>query len=568
MLARASLGDLCDVLAEAYGARVALTLEEPRHDGVRSLSYQDLADLVAGLAGGLVTAGVRRGDRVAVCTANRVDYALTCFAAVRLGAVAVPLHHHLKPVEVVAAAGRARARFLVADASTRPPSAPKGLVVLDALALDDEPVPAVSPRVKPDDDAIILFTSGTSGAPKGATLSSRALLAVARLAALVPDARAQRGVCALPLAHVMGLSTLLCSLMAGAPLHWISRFDAEQVLQRLQEQQATFFVGVPAMYAMLAEAGPERHDLSSVRLFASGADAMPPALVERFRKLGCAVRAPATGRPLLTAAFAEIYGMVELSGPAILKLTPPLPFDDGPVSGPLRRVLTRTHDRLWPTLGARGEQRLARLRGAVRGEAAAEAAHAALGIPIPPYRARIVDDHGRVVRAGVVGELELAGPGVSKGYDGDAEATRRSTQDGWLRTGDLAWKNRLGLIAFATRKKDVIKHGGFSVFPAEVEAQLCEHPAVAEAIVFGVPHQTKGAVPAAAVVLKAQGPGATELELLRWAREHIAPFKAPRSLALVARDAVPRNANRKVLKDELRQQLLHSGALRSDERGG
>lgn len=560
----ATLGDVWDRLADTYGTRTALTLEEPialEGAPVDRLSYVDLARLVALLAGALADVGVRPGDRVAVCTANRIDYALTCFAAVRAGAVAVPLHHHLTPAEVEAFLTRSRAAFLVADPATA--VARRGVVTLTtgaeglllrALA-DASPLPAR--KVAARDAALILFTSGTTGAPKGATITSRSLLAVARLAALVPDARDEQGACGLPLAHVMGMSTLLCVLLAGAPVHWISKFDAPAVLARLQALRATFFVGVPAMYALLAEEGPERFDLSKVKLWASGADAMPPQLVDRFRPLGCALRSP-RGRRLLTAAFAEIYGMVELSGPAIVKLTPPEPFDDGPVSAPVARAIERVRRAIAaraPKLaGAR-----ARARAAVLGRAEG-AASGALGIPIPPYRARVVDDEGRPVKAGVVGELELKGPGVTTGYDGDAAATARAKAGGWLRTGDLAWKNRAGLIAFATRKKDVIKHGGYSVFPAEVEAQLGEHPQVAEVVVFGVPHATKGAVPAAAVVLK-KGARVDEAALLAWARDHIAPFKAPRLLALVASSDVPRNANRKVLKDELRDRLLAQGAL-------
>ncbi|MCC7074423.1 MAG: AMP-binding protein [Deltaproteobacteria bacterium] len=560
----ATLADVWDRLADTYGARTALTLEEPialEGAPVDRLSYVDLARVIALLAGALVDAGVRAGDRVAVCTANRVDYALTCFAAVRAGAVAVPLHHHLKPAEVEAFLTRSRAGYLVADPSTA--VARRGVVTLttgvDGLltrALQDaSPLPAT--KVAARDAALILFTSGTTGAPKGATITSRSLLAVARLAALVPDARDERGVCGLPLAHVMGMSTLLCVLLAGAPVHWIAKFDAALVLARLQAQGATFFVGVPAMYALLAEEGPERFDLSSVKLWASGADAMPPALVERFRPLGCALRSP-RGRRLLTAAFAEIYGMVELSGPAIVKLTPPGPYDDGALSAPVTRAIERVRRAISaraPELaGAR-----ARARAALLGRAAG-ATSGALGILIPPYRARIVDDAGRPVRAGVVGELELKGPGVTTGYDGDAAATARARPGAWLRTGDLAWRNRAGLIAFATRMKDVIKHGGYSVFPAEVEAQLGAHPQVAEAVVFGVPHKSKGAVPAAAVVLK-KGAHIDEAALIAWAREHIAPFKAPRLLAIVTSADVPRNANRKVLKDELRSRLLASGAL-------
>ncbi len=545
---RATLGDLCDRLARAYGDRTALTCDWPvvlDGKGVFALTYKQLAARVATLAGALADKGVEPGDRVAVCMPNGLDYALTCFAAVRAGAVAIPLHHHLKQKEVESFVVRSKATHLVSSASVsvdRP-----GLVALREGVELERAIAISTPMTKAmpmeaGEPALILFTSGTTGAPKGATITSRSLLAVARLAALVPDARNESGVCGLPLAHVMGMSTLLCTLLAGAPLHWVTKFEAEPVLRAIQKRKASFFIGVPAMYAMLAEANPESFDLSSVRLWASGADAMNPALVERFRKLGCSFASP-RGRRLLTSAFAEIYGMVELSGPAILKLTPPQPFDDGPVSAPVRSALKRLRARVAPKPATVEEP-------------------TAMGILIPPYRARIVDDDGKLVKTGTVGELVLKGPGVTTGYDNDPEATAKTTKDGWLKTGDLARQNRAGLIAFATRKKDVVKHGGYSVFPAEVEAQLAAHPQIAEAVVFGVPHPTKGAVPAAAIVL-AKGATTNEADLLAWAREHIASYKAPRSLAIVRSEDIPRNANKKVMKDQLRDALVASSALKT-----
>lgn len=554
---KATLADLPDRLAAVYGDRVALTLDEPLRLHVLTageLTFQDLLEVTARLAGGLRAAGVGPGERVAICTENRIDYGLALFAVARAGAVAVPLHHHLKLAEVESLAVRSGARFLIADPEVAVKR--RGLTTLVAGrggSLDRAAAaatPLAAEAIGEDDAVAILFTSGTTGAPKGATLTSRSLLAVARLGALYPEAAEEHGVCALPQAHIMGLSVLLCSLIAGARLHWIAKFDATRVLHSISEQRATFFVGVPAMYAMLADAGAGETDLSSVKLWASGADAMPPPLVDLFRAQGCALTTP-MGQRLLSAAFAEIYGMVELSGPAILKLHPATPRSASKVTGQLRSALTKA--------GAM----LARLPGATRlREAVAPSSPKnekdtgrSFGIPIPPYRVRIVDEDGKPVKAGTVGELVIRGPGVTKGYDADPEATKKSTRDGWLFTGDLARKNRLGLIAFVTRKKDVIKHGGFSVFPAEVEAQIVAHPKIAEAVVFGAPHATKGAVPVAVVVL-AKKSKATEAELLAWCRENIAPYKSPRALAIVTDADIPRNANRKVLKDALREAML------------
>jgi len=553
---KATLADLPDRLAAVYGSRVALTLDEPLKLHVLTageLTFQDLLEVTARLAGGLRESGVGRGDRVAICTENRIDYGLSLFAVARAGGIAVPLHHHLKLAEVDSLATRSGAKFLIADPEVAVKR--RGLTTLVAGrggSLDRAAAaaaPLMPESIGEDDPVAILFTSGTTGAPKGATLTSRSLLAVARLGALYPEAAEEHGVCALPQAHIMGLSVLLCSLIAGARLHWIAKFDAQRVLHSIAAQRATFFVGVPAMYAMMADAGAGETDLSSVKLWASGADAMPPPLVDLFRAQGCALSTP-MGQRLLSAAFAEIYGMVELSGPAILKLHPATPRNASRVTGPLKNALSRAGGLLARLPGA------TRVRDAVMRSAAPDKdTGRSFGIPIPPYRVQIVDEHGKKVKAGTVGELVIRGPGVTKGYDADPEATKKSTKDGWLFTGDLARKNRLGLIAFVTRKKDVIKHGGFSVFPAEVEAQIAAHPAVAEAVVFGAPHKTKGAVPVAVVVL-AKKAKATEKELLAWCRDNIAPYKSPRALAIVSVGDIPRNANRKVLKDALRDAML------------
>jgi long-chain acyl-CoA synthetase len=519
---RATLADLWDRLAEAYGRRTVLTLAEPLALKILTaseLTHEDLLDVIARTAGGLQELGVRRGERVAICTANRVDYAISIFAAIRAGAIAVPLHHGLKPGEIATLARQAKARLAIVERATgrlkgtRTVFAGRGGEVDEATAAS----PRIPPEtIDPEAPAAILFTSGTTGVPKGATLTSRSLLAVARLAALVPDAGDERGVCGLPLAHVMGLSTFLFNALAGSRMHWLTKFDAGAAMDAIAAQRSTFFIGVPAMYAMLAEEGAESRDLSTIKLWASGADAMPPALAAKFQTWGCALRSP-LGQRLLTAAFAEVYGMVELSGPAILKLHPPVPASE--------RVMKRF-------TGAN-----------------------AYGIPIPPYRAKIVDDAGKPSKAGTVGELLIKGPGVTKGYDRDPKATGKATDGGWLKTGDFAKRNRLGLISFVSRKKDVIKHGGFSVFPAEVEAQLMTHGEIAEAVVIGAPHPTKGAVPVA-VVVKSKGSSLTEMALLDWCKAEIAGYKSPRAVLFVKSAEIPRNANKKVLKDALKEAML------------
>ena len=265
------------------------------------------------------------------------------------------------------------------------------------------------------------------------------------------------------------------------------------------------FIGVPAMYRMLLEAGAEDRDLGSIRVWASGADVMPPELARRFQRMGGSATIPGTNRSVGEALFVEGYGMVEVGGAVATRLSPPfvpLPLGD------------------------------------------------ALGITLPGYRTRVVDDDGRDVPAGTVGELWVRGPGVLDGYHGNPEASAAAvTPDGWLRTGDLARRGPLGLLVFAGRKKDVIKNGGYSVYAVEVEASLCQHPDVLEAAVVGLPDERSGEVPAAAVRLR---PGATTTaeDIVTWAAGAMAPYKAPRRVVVV--DDLPRTGTTKVQKDGLR----------------
>jgi acyl-CoA synthetase (AMP-forming)/AMP-acid ligase II len=303
----------------------------------------------------------------------------------------------------------------------------------------------------------------------------------------------------------MGFASLAGLAVAGIPVCFLPRFSAVKVLDTIEGRRSTMFIGVPAMYRMMLEAGAEQRDLGSVRVWASGADVMPPELARRFQRMGGSVTIPGTDRSVGEALFVEGYGMVEVGGAVATRLSPPffsLPIGD------------------------------------------------ALGVTLPGYRTRVVDDDGRDVPPGTVGELWVRGPGVLDGYHGNAEASAAAvTTDGWLRTGDLARRGPLGLLVFAGRKKDVIKNGGYSVFAVEVEASLTEHPDVLEAAVIGLPDERSGEVPAAAVRLR---PGATVTtdELVSWAAGAMAPYKAPRRIVVV--DDLPRTGTTKVQKDGLR----------------
>jgi acyl-CoA synthetase (AMP-forming)/AMP-acid ligase II len=293
---------------------------------------------------------------------------------------------------------------------------------------------------------------------------------------------------------------------AGIPTYLLPRFNPVKVLEAIENRRATMFVGVPAMYRMLDEASASEYDLTSVRVWASGADAMPADLAERFKKMGATLTVPLLGA-VGQATFAEGYGMVEVGGGVAGKVS--LPYVG---SGP-----------------------------ALLGEA--------LGFALPGYELRVVGEDGVEAPSGQVGELQVKGPGVLSAYWGDDDATAAVlTDDGWLRTGDLARKGPLGLLVFEGRSKHVIKHGGYSVYALEVEQALEQHPDVREAAVVGLPDERLGEIPAAAVRLT-EGTTLEDVGLESWAKERLADYKVPKRW--VAVDELPRTGTTKVQKAEL-----------------
>jgi acyl-CoA synthetase (AMP-forming)/AMP-acid ligase II len=479
-----TLGTLFDRLEKVHGDRQLVTEAE---DGL-DLTYEQAARRVRRWAGG-IAAQVEPGAVVVVATANGYEQLLLCCAAARAGALPAPVNDQMRPEEVA---------HVVDDSGA-------ALVLRSAGSVDGADSQAEAHKAEPDDVAALFYTSGTTGKPKGAALTHKALVGQAASAALWP-ARLHRdeAVIALPVAHIMGFAVLIGLGVAGIPTFLLPRFNPVKVLDAIESRRATMFVGVPAMYRMLDEAHAAERDLTSVRVWASGADAMPPELAERFKKMGATITVPLLGA-VGQAAFAEGYGMVEVGGGVAAKLSPPF-LGSGPF----------------------GE---------------------ALGFALPGYEMRVVDDDDAEVPGGQVGELQVKGPGVLKAYWGDDDATAAVlTDDGWLRTGDLARKGPLGLLVFEGRSKHVIKHGGFSVYALEVEQALEQHPDVLEASVVGLPDERLGEVPVAAVRL-ADGTTLEQAALAAWAEERLAEYKVPKRF--VAVDDLPRTGTSKVQKTEL-----------------
>ncbi|MBU1669866.1 MAG: AMP-binding protein [Actinobacteria bacterium] len=522
-----TFGNFMDRLAEVYGDKTCFHLDRPLDYSFmsgESQTFEQWREFVDRMANVFEKdLDVRKGDRVVVDMSNRIEIPFTCFALMKIGAVAVPINFMLTAKEIAYIADDAGAKLMVTDKpvfevqmkeQSAVPSIERWAVWEKAEQLPGEFVeikpliekapPTYPPQEKDPDELVgIFYTSGTTGFPKGAMMTSRSLLTAQRLtAAIIPTTSKDIGVMALPLAHLFGFGLTLISLSGGLTGYFVRSFDPHRIMDAIQKSRATIFVGVPAMYTMMLEAGLDEHDLSSVRIWGSSADAMPDEIAKEFKKRGRLRLGPLD----LDSIFLDAYGMVELSSLACLKM--PLPGIKFPPK--------------------------------------------CVGFPMPPIRTRILDEQGGRVRRGEVGELAVKGPCVMKGYWNKPEETAEQMVEGWFRTGDMARKDRFGRIYFADRKKDVVKSGGYSVFSVEVEQEILENPAVADVAIVGIPHPTKKEAPVAICVLE-EGSTVTEEELHAWCRENIARYKSPRRVIIISMEEMPRTPTMKVLKRELRQ---------------
>lgn len=480
-----TLGTIMASLAAIHGSSRLVTEAD---DGL-CISYTQAAKRVARWAGG-IRERVEPGDRVVIATANGYEQLLLCLAASRAGAIAVPVNAQMRKDEI---------RHVMVDSGA-------SLIVRSAVEIDaaeplEHPVAA-----DPGDVAALFYTSGTTGKPKGAELTHRALVGQVIAGVAWPAGlRRDEAVFALPTAHIMGFAALMGFACAGIPVYVMPRFRPLDVLEAIETRRATVFIGVPAMYRLMVEAGAEDHDLTSVRVWCSGADVMPTELALQFKRMGATCTLPLAG-PIGEALFVEGYGMVEVGGGVAAKFSPPM-----------------------LNLGL-GES---------------------VGLGLPNYKLRVMAEDGVEVSPGSVGELWVKGPGILKGYWNAPEATAAVvTDDGWLRTGDLARRGPFGTVMFVGRAKDVIKHGGYSVYALEVQETLEAHPQVLEAAVIGLPDERMGEIPAAVVRL-VDGTSLEDLDLGAWASERLASYKVPKQFVAVA--DLPRTGTHKVQKIELQQ---------------
>ena len=495
-------GDILRAAAVRFGDAVALVTAS------RTLTFVELDAASDKVAAALAGRGVRRGQTVSIYAQNSWQWVTSYHGALKAGAVVNPVNVMLTPEELAfvlrdcdAAAvftGGDHAAGVVELTRDLPHlhsvvsfgEAVAGADAFDELLAADGPSPDVTPD--PDEPCTIGYTSGTTGHPKGAVQSQRAVLLNCALTATM-HGRTQRDVVvtALPAPHVYGNVAINGTLMAGGTVVLMERFAPAEALRLIGEHHATMFEGVPAMYAtMLADPALAVADLSSLTRCTVGGQTIPVSTIERWQDR--------SGAPLL-----ELWGMTEISG------------------------LGTTHAVHAPPVPG------------------------SIGVSLPGVEIRIADleDISRDVAVGEPGELMIRGPIVMMGYYGNPEATAEVLEpDGWLHTGDVALRDPTGHLFVVDRRKDMIITGGYNIYPAEIERVLAGHSAVAMVAAGPVPDDVRGELACAYVVL-AHGAAATEADLIAFAGEHLAAYKRPRMVRFV--DDLPKTSTGKIMRREL-----------------
>jgi len=478
--------------AASFPDRIAL------QQGSGLFTYTELNAAAARAGAWLADKGVRPGDRVAVMIPNVYAFPVLYYAILRSGAIVVPMNPLFKSreIEYYLADSGAKLALVWSEAAREASRAVSGLGV-EMIEVDAgfmavfAGYPDASDIVERADydTAVILYTSGTTGNPKGAELTHGNLHAAAQIFAqsLLKLNVDDVVLGSLPLFHVFGQTCVLnASVIAGSSVVLIVRFEASSVLGEIENRGITVVVGVPTMYIGILAADFDTAKLRTVRLSASGGAPLPAEVARDFNAR--------FGLPLLQG-----YGLSESTACATFS------------------VPCRTR------VGSVG--------------------HALEGVEV-----RIVDDSDNEVEPDQAGELAIRGKIVMKGYWNRPFDTRRAIRNSWLYTGDIARKDSDGFLYIVDRSKDVIIRGGYNVYPREVEEVLYEHPAVFEAAVIGVPHSVHGEEVVAVVALKSPGIAAPD-ELQMFAKERLAPYKYPRRVVLV--DGLPHGSTGKILKREI-----------------
>jgi len=504
----ASVADVARMQALRRGSAPAQVFER------RATTFAEVDAMASRVANALIASGARTQERIAYLSKN-TDYFLPCLlGACKARATLAPFNFRLAAPEIARLLEDSCARIFIVgpdvvdladQAIASLASKPRRIALgfdrdgyerheawIEAPAPDD-------PRLEadPQDDVVQLYTSGTTGLPKGVRLTNRNYLAAFELTAAPGGLNYEPGdtvLAAMPFFHVGGVNVALLAMASGARSAILRDAAPQLILDTISKERVNHAFLAPALIQMLMQAPAiGSADLSSMKALSYGASPISEDLLKR-----------ASAR--FRCEFIQVYGMTETCGAVTL-------------------LANAAHD------PAKGKLR-------------------SCGAAIPGVELKIVSADGAEVRRGAVGEVLIRSPLVTKGYWNKPDATAASIHDGWMRTGDAAYMDEDGYVFIYDRVKDMIVTGGENVYPAEVENALFGHPAIADAAVIGVPNDTWGEAVKAIVVLKSGAPR-DAADIIAWARARIAHFKAPKSVDFV--DAIPRNITGKILRRELRE---------------
>ncbi len=497
--------------AQRFGDRTAVICDD------RRLSYADLESITNRLANSLTQLGLHRGQKMLVMLPNIPEFVISYFGVLKPGGVVVPINVLYKAREIEFLLSDSEAIGLIActEFLAEALEAFRNIETCEHLILVDYPQKSAavadkgvhgfddlirkgSPEFEvvatsPDDTAVIGYTSGTTGKPKGAELSHFNLFYQCRVLPELTDDRHQPDevrMAVLPLFHSFGQSCVMNTVLAmGSTLTCMPRFDPAKAMEIIQRDKVTHFAAVPTMYlTMLNHPDRTKYDLSSLRMCGSGGAPIPLETLETWKRH-------------YQSTIREGYGLTETSPTA-----------------------TWSQDPVKPKAGS-------------------------CGVAVWGCQIKIVDEQGNTLPPGKDGEVLIRGVNVMKGYYKQPEATAQILKNGWFYSGDIGKLDEEGYLYIVGRKKDMILRGGFNIYPREIEELLYEHPAVAEAAVVGIKHEELGEEVKAVVYLK-PGCTATEQELQTYCKERIAAFKYPRIIEI--RDTpLPKGPSAKILKREL-----------------
>ncbi|WP_144481022.1 class I adenylate-forming enzyme family protein [Cytobacillus oceanisediminis] len=495
------LADLLENNISEYGEYPFIFYQDQQFSNVETKKYADQ------IANGLKKLGIENGDRVVVCMPNNPEVIFSYQGITRSGAVIVPIMFTLHPREIQYIIKNCQAKVVIASAYTAENMKKaiaelevKPLLVVADLPGSDEMVNlydlmsvdsiANEDNVHRNDTAVILYTSGTTGNPKGVLLTHKNLYTNAVNSAAHNETDIGVTIGVLPLAHVYGLTISNTCYLTGSSIVVFSRFDPQEIFKAIETYKVRSFSAVPAMiHAMVGSPQADQYDTSSLEWIGSGSAPLPIALLNGFRQR-------------FGAKVLEGYGLSE-AAPIVTAHNKKIDIKPGSV-----------------------------------------------GIPIPGVQIKIIDDEGRELPIGEVGELLVAGDSVTPGYYQNKEETNRVIRDGWLHTGDMAKVDEDGYLFIVDRKKDLVIRGGFNIYPRDIEELLNAHESVSEAAVIGVPDERMGEEIVACVVRNPETDPSEE-ELIQYCQDHLARNKTPKRIVFM--ESLPRNGVGKILKTRLRE---------------